>query len=164
MRMARQIWIPLLAAIAGGGAIVYALVVPVAVTIRDSALPKSGPIEVARLPEISELEIHWGNRLFTSPPEPPPKAVVAREDGPSKIEPPPPPKPPLELKSIFYSERSKIAVFGKEGVSAAIRLREGQEAEGVEVLTIREDGVEIRFAGRQSVLPLTRPAPASSGK
>lgn len=76
----------------------------------------------------------------------------------------PPPKPPLVLKSILHSPKSRIAIFSHEGIPGALRLSEGQSAVGVEVRRIEPGFVEVIFQGQSFVIPLAAPPATELGK
>lgn len=158
-------FLPWFAAIVGIVACAWAAIRPIEIPRQEPLSLPTAPIDQKpvdpRAQDLARFRPLWKVRLFSPVPAKPrePVEIVNSQSVSS-----PPPKPPLVLKSILHSPKSRIAIFSQDGLPGAVRLSEGQAAAGVEVRRIEPGFVELIFQGQTSVMPLAAPQVNQQGK
>ena len=142
--------------------------VPIAaVPPEPSAVPQPPPAEVAAVPSTTPPPPPTETAVAVTPPPvtpatlPPPPAAVAAVPSPAtapsaevstKI---PAGLPRLRVSFLVYSAapaRRSVALTIENG--SLTTLHEGEEVNGIEILRIRADGVELRWQGQAFLLPV----------
>ena len=156
-------FLPWLAALVGIVVCAWAALRPVEIPGQEplpSASVDQRPVD-RPAQDLARFQPLWKVRLFNPVPAKP-REPVEIVNSPAVFS--PPPRPPLVLKSILHSPKSRIAIFSQDGLPGAVRLSEGQSAAGVEVRRIEPSFVEVIFQGQSSVMPLVAPQVNQQGK